>query len=161
MQYSTHYSSSTSIPLGLIGLIVAVPTIVALCINHARRVKGNYTGNESAKNNDLKMSISPLPPVKQFITTISNKQIPFTYKKKAIGDDHDHETNGENGEEEFGEGGLWQKGILMGEKCQPPEFPGVIYYDSCGNQISEFPPRSPRASPLYTFSFQSLAKEET
>ncbi|KAJ4959758.1 hypothetical protein NE237_019668 [Protea cynaroides] len=46
----------------------------------------------------------------------------------------------------FGDGGLWQKAILMGEKCQPPEFSGVIYYDHYGKQLSE-PPRSPRASP--------------
>ncbi|CAL1392861.1 unnamed protein product [Linum trigynum] len=35
----------------------------------------------------------------------------------------------------FGEGGLWQKSILRGEKCQLPEFSGVIFYDSRGNQI--------------------------
>ncbi|CAN0870463.1 hypothetical protein LINGRAHAP2_LOCUS9536 [Linum grandiflorum] len=35
----------------------------------------------------------------------------------------------------FGEDGLWQKSILRGEKCQPPEFSGVIFYDSKGNQI--------------------------
>ncbi|CAN0876527.1 hypothetical protein LINGRAHAP2_LOCUS11358 [Linum grandiflorum] len=35
----------------------------------------------------------------------------------------------------FGEGGLWQKSILRGEKCQLPEFSGVIFYDSRGNQL--------------------------
>ncbi|KAM1517652.1 hypothetical protein ACFX1X_021074 [Malus domestica] len=29
----------------------------------------------------------------------------------------------------------------MGEKCQPPEFSGVIYCDECGIQLSELPPR--------------------
>lgn len=81
------------------------------------------------------------------------------YHKKAIDDDHETDAVANKGEEGFGfgEGGLWQKEILMGEKCQPPEFPGVIYYDSCGNQISELPPKSPRASPLHNFSFQVLA----
>jgi hypothetical protein len=40
---------------------------------------------------------------------------------------------------------LWKKTILMGEKCQPLEFPGAIFYDSEGNQLSE-PPRTPRTS---------------
>lgn len=42
---------------------------------------------------------------------------------------------------------LWKKTILMGEKCQPLRFPGAIFYDSEGNQLSE-PPKSPR----FTFS---------
>ncbi|KAL5069102.1 hypothetical protein RYX36_019989 [Vicia faba] len=42
---------------------------------------------------------------------------------------------------------LWKKTILMGERCQPLEFPGAIFYDSEGNQLSE-PPRTPRNSPL-------------
>ena len=46
-----------------------------------------------------------------------------------------------------GEDGLWQKNILMGEKCQPLEFSGVIYYDNNGHKISQIP-RSPRACAL-------------
>lgn len=41
---------------------------------------------------------------------------------------------------------LWKKTIMMGEKCQPLQFSGAIFYDCKGNQLSE-PPRSPRASP--------------
>ncbi|KAK7268363.1 hypothetical protein RIF29_21061 [Crotalaria pallida] len=40
---------------------------------------------------------------------------------------------------------LWKKTILMGEKCQPLQFPGAIFYDNEGNQISELS-RSPRAT---------------
>jgi hypothetical protein len=36
---------------------------------------------------------------------------------------------------------LWKKTILMGEKCQPMEFPGAIFYDDKGNRLNE-PPRS-------------------
>lgn len=51
-------------------------------------------------------------------------------------------------EEDFSDGGLWQRGILMGDKCQPLDFSGVIYYDSEGNRLQEVPMRSPRASPM-------------
>ncbi|KAE9619316.1 hypothetical protein Lal_00046920 [Lupinus albus] len=42
---------------------------------------------------------------------------------------------------------LWKKTILMGEKCQPLQFAGSVFYDSEGNQISELP-RSPRNTDL-------------
>ncbi|KAL5722292.1 hypothetical protein ACHQM5_005830 [Ranunculus cassubicifolius] len=53
----------------------------------------------------------------------------------------------------FGDGGVWQRSIMRGDKCQPPCFSGVIYYDPTGNQISELPPKSPRASPLPGYVF--------
>ncbi|XP_020221002.1 uncharacterized protein LOC109803733 [Cajanus cajan] len=34
------------------------------------------------------------------------------------------------------EGSLWQKNILMGGKCQLPDFSGVIIYDSNGNIVN-------------------------
>ncbi|XP_043719618.1 uncharacterized protein LOC122667417 [Telopea speciosissima] len=30
---------------------------------------------------------------------------------------------------------VWQKNILMGEKCQVPDFSGIIVYDSAGNIV--------------------------
>jgi hypothetical protein len=40
---------------------------------------------------------------------------------------------------------VWQKGILMGGKCQLPDFSGVINYDPAGNMVA---PGRPRAQPL-------------
>lgn len=40
---------------------------------------------------------------------------------------------------------VWQKGILMGGKCQLPDFSGVINYDPAGNLIA--PARPGRAVP--------------
>ncbi|CAA6672736.1 unnamed protein product [Spirodela intermedia] len=36
-----------------------------------------------------------------------------------------------------GDGCLWRKGILMGEKCQPPDFSGAIIYDAAGNVVKK------------------------
>ncbi|KAJ1690656.1 hypothetical protein LUZ63_014811 [Rhynchospora breviuscula] len=49
-----------------------------------------------------------------------------------------------------GEDGVWRKSIMMGEKCQPLNFSGVIYYDADGNKLDNVPPRSPMRSPLRT-----------
>jgi hypothetical protein len=40
---------------------------------------------------------------------------------------------------------VWQKGILMGGKCELPDFSGVINYDPAGNIVA--PPRLGRAVP--------------
>ncbi|CAK9141347.1 unnamed protein product [Ilex paraguariensis] len=139
----------TSLPLA-IGLLVSVSALVALCAKHAKQASRKYVAETTT---DRKIAPrSPLRSPKQLITTISNKAIPFINHKKG-GDEESGAEIRDKGEEEFGEGGLWQKEILMGEKCQPPEFSGVIYYDCYGHRISELPPRSPRASPLHNFSF--------
>lgn len=45
-------------------------------------------------------------------------------------------------EEEDEEGEVWRRTIMMGEKCQPLEFSGVIYYDADGQRVMNAP-RSP------------------
>nr|XP_009388047.2 PREDICTED: uncharacterized protein LOC103974869 [Musa acuminata subsp. malaccensis] len=63
-------------------------------------------------------------------------------KKMAVEEDA-------NGELEDGGDGVWRRTILMGEKCQPLDFSGVIYYDADGRRLSEVPTqRSPLRSPL-------------
>jgi len=47
------------------------------------------------------------------------------------------------------EDGVWRKEIMMGERCQPLDFSGVIYYDAEGRRLAQPPPpRSPLRSPL-------------
>lgn len=51
-------------------------------------------------------------------------------------------------EEEAGDG-VWRKEIMMGERCQPLDFSGAIYYDAEGRRLEQPPtPRSPLRSPL-------------
>ncbi|KAL1803321.1 hypothetical protein ACET3Z_031968 [Daucus carota] len=174
-----HHSESS---IGLaIGLFVSASVVATLCAKHARKISKNYSANSPKidhalpspeKNSSMQENYeqkmvpkSPLRSPKKFITSISNKAItPFLMYHKRGGDgDNDQVPRGEKllEEEGFGEGGLWQKDILMGEKCQPHEFSGVIYYDCDGNQISEMPPRSPRASThVPAFSFPVVANDE-
>ncbi|KAK3155071.1 hypothetical protein QOZ80_2BG0198480 [Eleusine coracana subsp. coracana] len=51
--------------------------------------------------------------------------------------------------EEDEDDGVWRKEIMMGERCQPLDFSGVIYYDAEGRRLAQPPPpRSPLRSPL-------------
>lgn len=86
---------------------------------------------------------SPLAKPKKILATISHKATHFRRKKRA---DEDEDFDLHADEE------LWQRTILMGDKCQPLDFSGVIYYDNKGNQLAEIPVKSPRAgSPLPSY----------
>lgn len=77
-------------------------------------------------------------------------------KKERDGGFGDEDTEGELEEEMQDEDGVWRRTILMGEKCQPLDFSGVIYYDADGRQLAEVPtPRSPLRSPLPSFAQKS------
>ncbi|XP_040377080.1 uncharacterized protein LOC121053585 [Oryza brachyantha] len=70
--------------------------------------------------------------------------------KKAISSSSKSKRRKGRGELSFrAEDGVWRKEILMGERCQPLDFSGVIYYDAEGRRLAQPPPpRSPLRSPL-------------
>ncbi|XP_022736727.1 uncharacterized protein LOC111289723 [Durio zibethinus] len=145
MDSSEHGSSSPKQRLTL-GFLIS---FMALCAKQAGRVskklKPKPKENGLASDSPRFFVRKPLlksPRPKQLLATISNKAITLVHRKKP------GEENGKDVGEEFGDGGVWQKAILMGDKCQPLDFSGVIYYDGKGNQLDELPIRSPRASPL-------------
>ncbi|RZS25437.1 hypothetical protein BHM03_00058645 [Ensete ventricosum] len=80
--------------------------------------------------------------------------IPFLSNRR-IADDKKRHLCGEKEEEA---GGVWQKTILMGEKCQPLDFSGAIHYDSSGRQLST--PRTPLRTPMTSFAFHEEEDEE-
>lgn len=46
----------------------------------------------------------------------------------------------------------------MGDKCEPLDFSGVIYYDNNGNKLSEPPVKSPRGSPFIGYRYPTAAE---
>ncbi|XP_050377583.1 uncharacterized protein LOC126794841 [Argentina anserina] len=98
------------------------------------------------------MKTSSLNKPKKLMTNISNKAITLFHPRKVVcgGGSGGERPKGRGGheEEKWGDGGVWQRSILMGDKCEPLDFSGAIYYDSNGQQLSGVPLRSPRASPL-------------
>ncbi|KAF9618220.1 hypothetical protein IFM89_000855 [Coptis chinensis] len=120
-------------------LFISLSAFLNLCAKQANRVAKKFKPDPNIPRR--LGPISSLASSKQLL----NKANPFAHKKRHINGKPEAEFLDEEG---FGDGGLWQRSILMGEKCQPPEFSGVIYYDHTGNRLSELPPRSPRVSPL-------------
>ncbi|KZV18645.1 hypothetical protein F511_03539 [Dorcoceras hygrometricum] len=129
----------SSIPLA-IGLFVSVSLLVALCAKHARQIPRKCASKTTEPNTPHR---SPLVLPKQLKTSLGSMAIMSLVHGRKSGPDSGA------GKEDIG---VWQKAILMGEKCQPPEFSGAIYYDYDGNRIPEMP-KSPRAGPLRGFTF--------
>ncbi|KAL6614953.1 hypothetical protein ACP70R_037223 [Stipagrostis hirtigluma subsp. patula] len=58
--------------------------------------------------------------------------------------------------EEDGEG-LWRRTILMGQRCEPLDFPGAIHYDSLGRRLPAPPrPRPRRGKALFCRSSDAV-----
>ncbi|KAG6625252.1 hypothetical protein I3843_16G079700 [Carya illinoinensis] len=128
-------------------LLISMSTFMALCAERAdlvsRKIKAKAT--RTIRGTQKKDPSSPTfaSRQKQLLLKISNKAVGFMHRKR-IGN---HAGVGTE-PEEWSDCGVWQKTILMGDKCEPLDFSGVIYYDSNGNQVSEDPLRTPRAGPL-------------
>ncbi|CAI9761875.1 unnamed protein product [Fraxinus pennsylvanica] len=116
----------------------------SLCANHVSR---------AAKKMAAGSPKSPLTKPKQLLITVSNKAMKFRRKKNS-GD----KFGGDDDDITFGDEGLWQRTILMGDKCEPLDFSGVIYYDCDGKRLPEAPGKSPRASPLLRYAYVSPEK---
>ncbi|KAL1325986.1 hypothetical protein HN51_036027 [Arachis hypogaea] len=140
------------------GFLVAITAVFSLLAKRASRLKSKpkfaaakTVTDGGFDDDDWKIELrtpppkSPLAAPKKLLSNISSKALlPFGHhnqKKKGSG----CSAAAEGG---WGDGGVWQKEILMGGKCEPLDFSGVIYYDINGKQVSEVPLRSPRASPL-------------
>lgn len=129
------------------GFLEGVSAALARLARRASRLSGKPTSDEEWR---IELRSSPkksaLAAPKKLLSNISSKALPFGHhNKKKLQVEGER---AESGEEEWGDGGVWQKTILMGDKCQPLDFSGVIYYDSNGRQTNEVPLRSPRVSPL-------------
>lgn len=122
------------------GVLQSITSLWFLCAKQA------VSASRKLKDNS---KISPDSPMikrpKKLIVSISNKAMGLRHRNKRTGKLKD------DGGEDSGDDGVWQRDILMGDKCQPLDFSGVIYYDRDGKRTEEFPMRSPRVSPLPSY----------
>ncbi|KAE8124994.1 hypothetical protein FH972_019832 [Carpinus fangiana] len=131
------------------GLFISMSAFMALCAKKAGRISRKLKPKPMMMMSNRKFDPKTSPLVtrpKQLITTMSNKAIKFMHRKK-MGEEEGGDAGGPE-LKDWGNGGVWQRTILMGDKCEPLDFSGVIYYDSDGKQLNEVPLKSPRASPL-------------
>ncbi|KAL5200708.1 hypothetical protein ABZP36_021911 [Zizania latifolia] len=115
-------------------LLQAVAALMSTCTRRLQR----------AARRVGKGSSSSSPPSRAVVPWRKAFSLPAAARGKLVGSSG----AGAGGEEAAG---LWRKEILMGERCQPLDFSGVIYYDADGRRLAHPPPpRSPMRSPLPT-----------
>ncbi|KAK9270341.1 hypothetical protein L1049_025920 [Liquidambar formosana] len=114
------------------GLAAATLLLCALalfmCASHSRKWRRRWSACYGCRDQD------PIIQLDNGVIFLPTKRV--------------HGVEARNGEESaFGgedqDASVWQKNILMGGKCQLPDFSGVIIYDSAGNIIS--PAKNSRA----------------
>ncbi|EOA38857.1 hypothetical protein CARUB_v10011210mg [Capsella rubella] len=144
---SSSSSSSSSHKRLSVSFLVS---IMVICARHANRLskklklkpkKRTRSGGDGTVGERFRWNLtsSPLrsPRTKELFTALSNKAMTMVGRKNMAAMEEEH--------------GLWQREILMGGKCEPLDFSGVIYYDCNGRLLNEVPPRSPRGTllPVY------------
>ncbi|GMY15383.1 Transmembrane protein [Fagus crenata] len=149
-------------------LLITLSAFMTLCAKKAGRVSRKLKTKTKSFSRKIEpgssTSTASVTRPKELITTLSNKAIKFMHRKK-VGEEVGSGPRPTHGpklpvEDDWGDGGVWQRSILMGDKCQPLDFSGVIYYDNNGRQMDEVPLRSPRASPLPGYLAARTGKSE-
>ncbi|KAL9246217.1 hypothetical protein vseg_019780 [Gypsophila vaccaria] len=155
--FPTHVTDHVQSGPLAIGLFISIFALVALCAKRGTKSpKGplydddnndlydtKSTSSNDVQSNNTRVPKSALSTPKRLLSTLSNLSLKSNKKNS---DRNENEDMTEEAKDTFNdEGGLWRKNILMGEKCQPLEYSGVIYYDNNGNRTADIP-RSPRIS---------------
>lgn len=118
------YGTSSVVYMAIFLLIMACffSLLIVLCAFHSRKSEQKYQGSEEKYQGEEYSEAS--------YEATSAKALVSSVEK----------TEGEM---------VWQRTILMGERCRPPNFSGAILYDTNGNLLPQFPSRTPRNSFTY------------
>ncbi|KAK6921122.1 hypothetical protein RJ641_014800 [Dillenia turbinata] len=109
-----------------IGLFICAAAALALGAFHVKKRRAKEPNNSSIGQS-----------IRTLLRSLAGIKSIYRFKSRKTG----------GALERLGSGGVWQKQILMGDKCEPLDFSGVIHYDGNGKQLSEPPMRSPKPKP--------------
>lgn len=169
---TTRLASAGSFLVAVTCVLAVAAVVTASCALHSqfRRRRDNKSSTRSASpsetlNKSSSRRASPIEAFK-FVLMSPGRALTNNSKKLSISEmreqsDQENEAYDCGAKEEEGAGdSLWQKRILMGDRCQPPSFSGHIVYDQKGNRLSQFPPRSPKRINLFHPSDQTDALQQ-
>lgn len=98
------------------------------------------------------------PRARQALAASLSSRAIVPFLEKAAGSKRRRRREQDEPSFEAEEDGVWRKEIMMGERCQPLEFSGAIYYDAEGRRLEQPPtPRSPLRSPLPSITLAAIA----
>ncbi|MCO5572289.1 hypothetical protein L7F22_026042 [Adiantum nelumboides] len=139
--------------LAVLGFMGMVSLMMAMCAQLHNRVQNKeISDGESTADR----CVGKTRCMQMGLRKMSNKRLlglPTPGHKLGNGESHDvnvqnqDRVNGHNGDASvvgLSTDAVWKRSILMGERCEPPSFSGVILYDEHGNLVPGRPYRSPR-----------------
>lgn len=128
--------------LGMVAGLCMVVMIIGLCTISR---KHNRVQNKDSDIDERTPAFSSKSP-KKWMNLSSKKLATTNEPKRTMHDDALAAYERDFAEENGLDSPVWQRTILMGERCEPPVFSGLILYDERGNRVPEFPCKSPRAT---------------
>eukprot|EP00249_Psilotum_nudum_P011658 c23305_g3_i1 orf=832-1335(-) len=138
--------------IGLVGIVVGVcmaVMVVGLCAVTGENcgVQGTAEIKDSSDSDDSSSRSSGRSPKKWLSFNISSKKL-LSWKRWRTATHDELSTYDRDfiDKESPLQSAVWQRTILMGERCEPPVFSGLILYDEYGKQVQEFPLKSPRSA---------------
>lgn len=153
---TTWLASVGSFLLAVTCVLAMAVVVTASCAVHSqfRRSRDNKSSTRSATPTEAFSKSSsrracpteafkPVPMSPARALTNSSKGLSISEIREQSDQGNEAYDCGAKGEEGGGDS-LWQRRILMGDRCQPPSFSGHIVYDHKGNRLSQLPPRSPK-----------------
>lgn len=143
MQVGAFSSTGVVALLGLMAGVCAMVFVIAVCITFYSR-HNRVQSKDSSTDGDYSPTKSKSP--KNWISLSSKRLLSMKKGKRTSAEDDllAYDLHFAEGDEPNSP--VWQHTILMGERCQPPAFSGLILYDESGNRIPEFPCRSPQGT---------------
>lgn len=134
--------------LGFVAGVCAMALMICLCSTFCGRENRLIQSKESMSEEGSSPSSGKTP--KKWINlnlSLSSKRLLSMKKTKSIasteGELTAYDVNFVKEEGGGVESPVWQRSILMGERCEPPSFSGHIFYDEFGNRVDDFPFKSP------------------
>ncbi|KAI5060765.1 hypothetical protein GOP47_0025185 [Adiantum capillus-veneris] len=133
--------------LAVVGMVAMVGLIMAMCAQLHKRVQNKEASDGEASSKDRKdeVEVRETPCMKMGLSKKSNKRLLGVQEQHWVGEDPN--VNRHNDDVSIvptSTSAVWSQSILMGERCEPPTFSGLILYDERGNLLQGLPLHSPQ-----------------
>lgn len=148
---TTTWATSAGGFLLAVACVLAVAAVVtASCAVHLHFHRRDEKTADNPSNSQTRGSsgfkFAPKFPGRVLMNSRKKLLISKKWGRKEEEDDAELKAYDRAAMEEGGPGvdSVWQRNIMMGERCQPPDFSGIILYDVKGNRLPQFPQCSPQ-----------------
>jgi len=159
---TTWLASAGGFLLAVICVLAVAAVVTASCAVHLHfhrkdddKPRATASPTDSQARGSSSFKFAPKFPGRVLVNSSRKLLISKKWARKEEEDDAELKAYDRAAMEEGGGDSVWQRSIMMGERCQPPDFSGIILYDVKGNRLPQFPPCSPELNIFHASLDQS------